>query len=77
MIFRDWSGHYSNFFPCALVEHMGNQLEDGETSGHYVCDIEDEETGQWFRTNDNSLPIKINKESATKKPVVIMFKREK
>ena len=50
--------------------------EDGETSGHYICDVEDKETGQWFRTNDNQIPVQIDLENITKKPVVIMFKRE-
>ena len=75
--FRDWDGSEANFSPCAIVEHKGHMLDDRETSGHYICDIEDKQTGQWFRTNDNQIPVQIDLESVTKKPVVIMFRKQK
>jgi hypothetical protein len=73
--FRDRSGNYSSFEPIAIVEHQGHLYQDGETQGHYICDLEDEETLKWFRTNDNQIPIPIELESITKNPVVILYKK--
>ena len=72
---RDWSGMYANFEPIALVEHQGHLSQDGETQGHYICDLEDKETLQWFRTNDNQNPVQIELKSVTQKPVVILYKK--
>ena len=74
-LFRDRSGNYSTFEPIALVEHQGQLSQDGETQGHYICDLEDKETLQWFRTNDNQIPIPIELEIVTKNPVVILYKK--
>ena len=72
---RDWSGIYANFEPIALVEHQGHLSQDGGTQGHYICDLEDKETLQWFRTNDNQNPVQIELKSVTQKPVVILYKK--
>ena len=72
---RDKSGNYSTFEPIAIVEHRGQLYQDGETQGHYICDLEDDETLKWFRTNDNEIPIPIELKSVTKNPVVIMYKK--
>ena len=72
---REWSGMYANYEPIALVEHQGHLSQDRETQGHYICDLEDKETLQWFRTNDNQIPIPIELEIVTKNPVVILYKK--
>ena len=50
-------------------------LEDRETCGHYICDLKDEKSQVWYRTNDNLNPIKINVCDVTQKPVVILYKK--
>ena len=72
---RDRSGNYSTFEPIAIVEHQGQLSQDGETQGHYICDLEDKETLKWFRTNDNQIPIPIELEHVTKNPVVTLYKK--
>ena len=72
---RDRSGNYSTFEPIAIVEHQGQLSQDGETQGHYICDLEDKETLKWFRTNDNQIPILIELISVTQNPVVILYKK--
>ena len=73
--YRDRSGNYSTFEPIALVEHQGHLSQDGETQGHYICDLEDKETLKWFRTNDNQIPIPIELSNVTKHPVVTLYKK--
>ena len=48
---RDSSRVFAHFEPIALVEHQGQMAEGGETQGHYICDLEDQETLRWFRTS--------------------------
>ena len=49
--------------------------EDGETQGHYICDLEDKQTLVWFRTNDNQEPIPISLDNVTKNAVVILYRK--
>ena len=49
--------------------------QDGETEGHYICDLEDKESLKWFRTNDNQLPIPINLDDVTQAPVVVLYRK--
>ena len=60
-----------------MVEHQGRISEDGETQGHYICDLEDKETSAWFRTNDNQMSIPISLTEVTKNPVVILYRKIK
>ena len=75
--FRDNSREYTQFEPIALVEHQGHISEDGETQGHYICDLEDMETSAWFRTNDNQQSIPIRLADVTHNPVVILYRKIK
>ena len=72
---RDRSSTYSTFEPIALVEHQGHLSRDGETQGHYICDLEDKETLKWFRTNDNQIPMPVELRNVTKNPVVTLYKK--
>ena len=63
------------FEPIALIEHQGAMLEEGQTCGHYICDLKDKKSGLWFRTNDNLTPFHINPSNVTKKPVVVLYKK--
>ena len=73
--YRDSLGSYTNFEPVALVEHQGQMSEDGETRGHYICDLEDKESLAWFRTNDNQTPTAITLDSVTKTPAVVLYSK--
>ena len=37
---------------------MGNLQSTGSSSGHYRCDVKN--NNLWFRTNDNTIPILID-----------------
>ena len=76
-IFRDMYDKVEEFEPIALIEHQGAMLEGGETCGHYICDLKDEKSKLWFRTNDNLTPFQINEQNVTKKPVVVLYKKIK
>jgi hypothetical protein len=73
--YRDSSRTFGHFEPIALVEHQGQMAEDGKTRGHYICDLEDQETLRWFRTNDNQTPVPISLDDVTKNPVVLYRKK--
>ena len=51
--------------------------DGGQTQGHYICDLEDKETGVWFRTNDNLKPVPVSMGNVTNKPVVVLYKKIK
>ena len=74
-ILRDAHDRFEEFEPIALIEHQGAMLEGGETCGHYICDLKDEKSQLWFRTNDNVTPFPINVHNVTKKPVVVLYKK--
>ena len=74
-IFRDAHDRFEEFEPIALIEHQGAILEEGQTYGHYICDLKDEKMQLWFRTNDNQTPFQINVKDVTKKPVVVLYKK--
>ena len=64
------------FEPIALIEHQGALLKERQTScGHYICDLKDEKSQLWFRTNDNKTPSQINVSDVTEKPVVVLYKK--
>ena len=73
--FRDKSGEVARFEPIALVEHQGYMSDEGQTQGHYICDLKDIESKTWFRSNDNQNPIPISLTNVTKKPVVVLYKK--
>ena len=49
--------------------------DEGQTQGHYICDLKDIESKVWFRANDNQHPIPISLSNVTKKPVVVLYKK--
>ena len=69
------SDEVAEYEPIALIEHQGLMLNEGETRGHYICDLKDEKSQRWFRTNDNLKPLEISSDNVTKKPVVVLYKK--
>ena len=59
-----------------MIEFRGSINLDGQSQGHYICDVQEQSSKLWFRTNDNSYPLEILKEQVTKQAYVILLKRE-
>ena len=59
-----------------MIEFRGSINSAGQSQGHYVCDVQEQSSKLWFRTNDNSYPLEILKEQVTKQAYVILLKRE-
>ena len=47
---------------------------DGEGQGHYTCDVKTN-NGQWYRTNDNEVPVQITKRKLSKKCAVVLYSK--
>ena len=72
---RDSNGRDCFFDPIAVLEHRGSITTDGETRGHYTCDIKHKDSGQWYRTNDDRLPKMITEDEVSKLGYIILLKR--
>ena len=73
--FRDSQGLNANYKAISAIEFQGRINSSGESQGHYVCDVQDNLSTSWFRTNDNSYPVQINQDQVTKKAYVVLLKR--
>ena len=74
-IFRDDSGHTSSYEAISIIEFQGRINEAGYSQGHYICDLQEQISKCWFRTNDNRYPVMINKNEVTKNAYVVLLKR--
>ena len=63
------------FEPVSVIEYQGNISKQGDSAGHYICDIKEKQTGCWFRTNDNRNPIPIDIEEVSKLAYVILYRQ--
>ena len=59
-----------------MIEFRGSINSAGQSQGHYICDVQEQSSKLWFRTNDNSYPLEILEEQVTKQAYVILLKRE-
>ena len=59
----------------ALIEYQGTINREGQSQGHYICDIKNNSDNCWYRTNDNNDPIPITVSDVTKKAYVVLFRR--
>ena len=57
----------------AVLEFAGTMDSSGESRGHYTCDVKDKEKN-WFRTNDNAVPMQIEMRNVTNLPYVVLYK---
>ena len=73
--FRDVKGNNAWYEPISLIEHRGSVGSTGVSHGHYVCDIKDKSTNNWFRTNDDKLPIQIESKDVSNQPYVILLRK--
>ena len=59
----------------SVIEFKGTLNNDGESQGHYLCDVKDKISNQWFRTNDSSDPIYIRSSDVSQFGYVVLYKR--
>ena len=74
-ILRDEGGFQTWFEARAVIEYSGRLTSTGESRGHYFCDVKDKQTNSWFRTNDNSNPVKIGIAEVSKNGYAFLFQR--
>ena len=72
--YRDYLGTRSKFQSIAVISHQGQMTSDGEGQGHYTCDVRTKD-GQWYKTNDNEVPVKITKRKLSKKCAVVLYSK--
>ena len=58
-----------------VIEFQGNVNQVGESRGHYICDLQEQKSGLWFRTNDNSHPVQIQRNQVTQSAYVVLMNR--
>ena len=73
-IFRDTNGELTQYEPVAVLEFAGIVDSFDQSRGHYTCDVKDKEKN-WFRTNDNAVPILIEANNVSNLPYVVLYKR--
>ena len=61
--------------PISIIEFQGRITSSGQSAGHYICDVQEQESNMWFRTNDNNSPFRINPDQVSKKAYVVLLKR--
>ena len=72
---RDANGSQAWYKPIAVIEFRGTLQPTGESAGHYICDIKENVSKQWFRTNDANLQVALNISEVSKFAYVVLFKR--
>ena len=75
MNFRDSQGYDAVYEPISIIEFQGRINSFGQSDGHYICDVQEHESGLWFRTNDNKYPVPINSDQVSKKANVLLLKK--
>ena len=73
--FRDGYGNTASYDAISIIEFRGSINNSGQSQGHYICDLQEQRSRYWFRTNDNRDPVKINKDEVTKNAYVVLMKR--
>ena len=75
MNFRDSDEYEAVYKPISIIEFQGRIGSSGQSEGHYICDVQEQKSNIWFRTNDNNSPFAINPDQVSKKAYVILLKR--
>ena len=72
---RDAEGCQDWYEAISVIEYKGRLSSTGDSQGHYMCDIKDNVTNRWFRTNDNSPPFPVRVSDVSQYGYVVLFKR--
>ena len=67
--------HLDNNKITASNKFKGRLSPTGESDGHYTCDIKENISNMWFKTNDSRNPIQISVSDVSKHGYVVLFKR--
>ena len=73
---RDKAGLHVLYEPIAVLEYDGRLRKSGESGGHYTCDIKENTSNVWFRTNDDQEPVQIEVSEVSKNAYVVLFKKK-
>ena len=71
----DKVGSTSTFCPIAVIDHTGSMQSQGQTQGHYMCDVKTREN-KWFHTSDNMTPKEITERQVTKQAAVVLYSKQ-
>jgi hypothetical protein len=74
-ILRDIREDEAEYQAVSIIEFEGSIDFAGQSQGHYICDVQEQSSKFWFRTNDNCYPIPILLEAVSKNAYVILLKR--
>ena len=74
-LFRDTEEKQAFYELISVVEFQGSLTRTGESFGHYICDVKENTSNLWFRTNDNRDPVEISVSNVSKKGYVYLYKR--
>ena len=61
--------------PLAVIEYRGHLNKAGDSQGHYICDVKCNSNNQWYRTNDNCKPKKLDMNEVSQYGYVFLYKR--
>ena len=73
---RDVEGHYGLYECIAVIQFDGRLNLEGQSGGHYTCDIKEKVSNMWFKTNDEQDPVPIEVEDVSKYAYVVLLKRK-
>ena len=75
IICRDNQGEQCFYEPVAVIEYLGNLNQMGQSAGHYICDVKQVSTKQWYRTNDSTDPVRIDLEDVSKYGYIVLYSK--
>ena len=73
VIITDSRGLSAVFSPIAVIHHTGIVTKGNDTRGHYMADVRNAVTNEWFRTSDDQVPIQIH--SPSDKCYITIYKK--
>ena len=76
LYFSDESGFQARYEPISVIDYQGRLAATGQSQGHYTCDVKDVKTNKWYRTNDNSIPVQIEKNNVSNHAYVVLYKHK-
>ena len=69
----DSQGLSAVFSPIAVIHHTGIVTKGNDTRGHYMADVRNAVTDEWFRTSDDQVPIQVH--SPSDKCYITIYKK--
>ena len=60
LVIHDIDNNSAEFQPISVIHHSGYVTNNRDTRGHYMADIFDVGSSQWYQTSDDEKPLPIN-----------------